>query len=69
MKVVRGNLVLTDAESQISPAVIAVKDGKIVEVIKDTTQIPSSWDNVTEVCMTIDSKKNLVFVENSNVGH
>ena len=54
MKVVRGNLVLTDAESQISPAVIAVKDGKIVEVIKDTTQIPSSWDNVTEVCITIE---------------
>ena len=50
MKVFRGKLVLTDAQSEIGPAIIAVKDGKIVEVLRGTTEIPyGHWANVDEV--------------------
>ena len=56
MKVFRGNLILTDAASQITSAVIAVKEGKIVEILKGTTEIPPSWNDVTEVRSNIASK-------------
>jgi len=50
MKVFRGKLVLTDAQSEIGPAIIAVKDGKIIEVLRGTTEIPyGHWANVDEV--------------------
>ena len=50
MKVFRGKLVLTDAQSEIGPAIVAVKDGKIVEVLRGATEIPyGHWANVDEV--------------------
>ena len=41
-KVFVGNLVITDCEDSIGPAVVVVEDGKITEVIKGTTEIPAS---------------------------
>ena len=49
MKIYRGKLVLTDADSEIGPALIVVKDGKIIEVVKGTTEIPTSLEHVDQV--------------------
>ena len=49
MKIYRGKLVLTDADSEIGPALIVVKDGKIIEVVKGTTEIPTSLEHVEQV--------------------
>ena len=52
MKIYRGKLVLTDADSEIGPALIVVKDGKIIEVVKGTTEIPTSLEHVEQVHRT-----------------
>ena len=49
MKVFRGSLVLTDADSEIGPAIIVVDNGKIVEVVKGSTNLPESLANVDQV--------------------
>ena len=40
MEVYCGNLILTDENSQISPAIIVVKDGKILQVVQGTKDVP-----------------------------
>jgi hypothetical protein len=39
MDVYRGNIVLTDWESSLCPAVVVVQDGKVVGVEKNTIDI------------------------------
>ena len=48
MKVFRGNLVLTDSDSEIGPATILVEDDKIVEVIKGKMR-SEEWNSLTNV--------------------
>lgn len=40
MEVFCGNLILTDENSQLSPASILVKNGKILKVIQGTKEVP-----------------------------
>ena len=39
MEVYCGNLILTDADSQLSPATIIVENGKILKVIQGTKEV------------------------------
>lgn len=58
MKVLMGNLVLTDHQSMIEPAVIGINNqGQITEVIKGTKKIPKSWTDIDEI---VDAGDNLV---------
>ena len=40
MEVYCGNLILTDENSQLSPATILVKNGKILKVLQGTKEVP-----------------------------